>query len=80
MKKNKFYILGWRTAAAMRALYKDACETNAAVTLWEGYDADEAKKAFDAADFDDGIYFIELWEETTVNTRHDYKMKEGGAT
>ena len=23
MKKNKFYILGWRTAAAMRALYKD---------------------------------------------------------
>lgn len=68
MKKNKFYILGWRTAS------------NAAVTLWEGYDADEAKKAFDTADFADGIYFIELWEETTVNTRHDYKMKEGGAT
>lgn len=66
MKKNKFYILGWRTAS------------NAAVTLWEGYDADEAKKAFEAADFADGIYFIELWEETIVNTRHDYKIKEGG--
>lgn len=68
MKKNKFYILGWRTAS------------NAAVTLWEGYDADEAKKAFEAAEFADGIYFIELWEETIVNTRHDYKIKEGGAT
>lgn len=66
MKKNKFYILGWRTAS------------NSAVTLWEGYDADEAKKAFEAADFADGIYFIELWEETIVNTRHDYKIKEGG--